>query len=1059
MRLLTHKTTLSRNPWTRLVRLRLVGTVTLALLTAISWSQDIDQPPDVKKRTENGQLRELADLLQDLNPNYARLTFTDESDEVELFSTGWESWYSGSRFYVYFKPDQLKEGYLYLDGHCSWLVRNLNTLRDVSRSSMDQLNYGAFPMHHEGKFYRVGGYGFFRFHRNWYEWDPRGGVAIDRHDNDERDSLGYRPPNILHAFWRDDASQSFLTLGNAKFLDEPTSPQPDEMESRQEWVQKKLREYQVWRFPDKKPNEENGQLLHFRDINPEAFAGATPIGSVETDSWVIFILDDTYSTPALHKATLEWYDLKSEESLHFGNKAGLNGWVTRRDSLFVISDGGVVKAYDVNAHMQEFRNLNASRFEESSTFMLDPFQPLEGVPWWVWALIATGISALGIVILYQKNKSAKVEVKLNRISTQVEVLEAFSQRIFHSVEADDILWGIAAQSVESLSFDQCAIYTRSDNRQQWERRAVAQPNRPSFRESHVEASLAIDQGVVGRVGLRGQVELEKPDMPEAMYDSDFIKRSVMAVPVVCDGSVIGVMEAAFAEDRDFDSGQRKILLNVANLVGQKLGRSLSERKTLEFARFYEDNPSPVLRLSPEGLVLLTNDSARAHFGSSAIMGEMLQWHELVSAAGNAYAAGEPASLSASHRTRIYQVKLVPNVEFGFVNVYTYEVTELEQAKSRAQKAERAKADFLSVMSHEIRTPLNAILGLNEVMLLDNPAEDQKKQLKYIQYSGKHLLALVNDILNLEALDATNPTLQAKSFDLKKLVEQLLEGFDIKVQDRDNNLHLDWSPGVTTQLLGNRHWVTQMVNNLVDNALKFTSRGEVYVRVMEGLSPEMVLIEVEDSGVGIAEEHLARIMDPFEQILTGPKNTGEKGTGLGLAITKRLASLHGGKLTVQSTVGVGSKFTLALVLPSAPSQPAAPKKPEEVPAEPEAELLVLVVDDNPLNLMVAQKLVERLGHKVVTAVNGEDAVAQWKKEQPDVILMDLQMPVMDGMEATRTIRTQSKAQGLGHQRIVALTADAEASTRTEAVEAGMDEVIVKPADAITLHRVLHALPVT
>lgn len=121
--------------------------------------------------------------------------------------------------------------------------------------------------------------------------------------------------------------------------------------------------------------------------------------------------------------------------------------------------------------------------------------------------------------------------------------------------------------------------------------------------------------------------------------------------------------------------------------------------------------------------------------------------------------------------------------------------------------------------------------------------------------------------------------------------------------------------------------------------------------------------------------------------------------------------------------------------------------------------MLVVDDNPLNLMVAQKLVERLGHKVVTAVNGEDAVAQWKKEQPDVILMDLQMPVMDGMEATRTIRTQSKAQGLGHQRIVALTADAEASTRTEAFEAGMDEVIVKPADAITLHRVLHALPVT
>ena len=705
---------------------RLAGVVTLALLPALTWGQ-IDQPRDVTKRTENGQLRELADLLQDLNPNYARLTFTDDDRRDQLVNIGWDSWYSGSRFYVYFKPDHLEQGYLYLDGHCSWLVRDLNTMRDESLSSMDQLNYGAFPMHHKGKFYRVGGYGFFRFHRNWYEWDPRGGVAIGRHDNDELDSLGYRPPHILHAFWRNNADDSFLTLGNAKFLDEPTSPQPDEMEPRKEWVQKGLREFQLWSFPDNKPHEPNGQLRHLGDVNHEAFSDGTPIGSVETSSWVIFILDDTQSTPALNKATLDWYDLKPAESLQFGPSIGLNGWVTKGDSLFVVSDGDVVNSYDVNAHMQEFRDRYPTRFAETSGFKLDPKQPIEGVPCWVWALIGTGVTALGVVILYQKNRSAKVETKLSRISTQVEVLEAFSQRIFHSVEADDILWGIAAQSVESLSFDQCAIYTRSENKQHWERRAVAQSNRPSLRDELGELTLEIDQGLVGRVGLRGQVEFEAPDQPEALYDSERTKKAVLGVPIVCDGSVIGVIEAAFGEARSFDAGQRKILLNVANLVGQKLGRSLSERKTLEFARFYEDNPGPVLRLSPEGLVLLTNDSAREHFGMSAIMGEVLQWHDLVTAVGAAFADGQPASLSASHRTRIYQVKLVPNLEFGFVNVYAFEVTELEQAKSRAQKAERAKADFLSVMSHEIRTPLNAILGLNEVMLLDNPNKDQKKQ--------------------------------------------------------------------------------------------------------------------------------------------------------------------------------------------------------------------------------------------------------------------------------------------------------------------------------------------
>ena len=1037
---------------------RLAGVVALALLPALTWGQ-IDQPRDVTKRTENGQLRELADLLQDLNPNYARLTFTDDDRRGQSFNTGWESWYSGSRFYVYYKPDEIQRGYLYLDGFCSWLVRDLDTMEDISLSSMDQLNFGALPVLHDEKFFRVGGYGFFRFHRNWFEWDPRGGISIKRYHNDERDSLGYRPPNIFHALWRDDAKASFLSLGNAKFLDEPTGPKPEELEPREEWVQKKLSQYQIWRFPDKKPGETNGQLIHHLDVEPTAFDDDIPIGSVETSSWVIFILDDTYSTPALNKATLEWYDLKPEESLHFGKSLGLNGWVTKGDSLFVVSDGKVVKSYDVNAHMEEFRTLHPARFEASSTFERDPFQPLEGVPWWVWALIGTGVAALGVVILYQKNRSAKVETKLSRISTQVEVLEAFSQRIFHSVEADDILWGIAAQSVESLSFDQCAIYTRSENQQHWERRAVAQSNRPSLRDELGELTLEIDQGLVGRVGLRGQVEFEAPDQPEALYDSERTKKAVLGVPIVCDGRVIGVIEAAFGEERSFDAGQRKILLNVANLVGQKLGRSLSERKTLEFARFYEDNPSPVLRLSPEGLVLLTNDSAREHFGMSAIMGEVLQWHDLVTAVGAAFADGQPASLSASHRTRIYQVKLVPNLEFGFVNVYAFEVTELEQAKSRAQKAERAKADFLSVMSHEIRTPLNAILGLNEVMLLDNPNKDQKKQLKYIQYSGQHLLALVNDILNLEALDASNPTLEAKSFDLNKLMTQLLEGFETRAHDRNNTLHLNWSPEVSHQLMGNRHWVSQMVNNLVDNALKFTARGEIHVSVKPGLSPEMVLIEVEDSGIGIAEEHLARIVDPFEQILTGPKNTGEKGTGLGLAITKRLASLHGGKLTVQSTLAVGSTFCLALVLPASSANPRPVKKEEEAPTASSVELQVLVVDDNALNLMVAQKLVERLGHNVVTAVNGEDAIAQWKRHTPDVVLMDLQMPVMDGLEATRAIRAQSKAQGLGHQRIVALTADAEARTRTEAFEAGVDEVVVKPADAITLHRVLHALPVT
>ena len=457
-----------------------------------------------------------------------------------------------------------------------------------------------------------------------------------------------------------------------------------------------------------------------------------------------------------------------------------------------------------------------------------------------------------------------------------------------------------------------------------------------------------------------------------MHNGVGLKASVMAIPIVCDGKVIGVLEAAMGDAQDVDAGPRKILSNVANLVGQKLGRSLSERKTMEFARFYEDNPSPVMRLSAEGLVLLTNDSARAHFGASAIVGETLQWHELVLGAQQAYEGGTATSMSASHKNRIYQLKVVPNLEFGFVNVYAFEVTELEQAKSRAQKAERAKADFLSVMSHEIRTPLNAILGLNEVMLLDNPDAEQQRQLKYIQYSGKQLLTLVNDILNLESLHGKEASLEAKPFNLHALLTQLLDGVDTKAQERNNTLHFEWHADLPHHLSGNRHWVSQMVSRLVDNALN-TARGEVSVRILPGIAPEMVFIEVEDSGSGIAEEHLARITDPFEQILTGPKNTGEKGTGLGLAITKRLASLHGGKLLVQSTEGVGSKFTLSLVMTLEADPPHKPLRPRRARARKARSCACWLSTTTPLN-DGGPKLVERLGHRS-PAIHGEDAVVE------------------------------------------------------------------------------------
>jgi CheY-like chemotaxis protein len=189
----------------------------------------------------------------------------------------------------------------------------------------------------------------------------------------------------------------------------------------------------------------------------------------------------------------------------------------------------------------------------------------------------------------------------------------------------------------------------------------------------------------------------------------------------------------------------------------------------------------------------------------------------------------------------------------------------------------------------------------------------------------------------------------------------------------------------------------------------------------------------------------------------PKNTAaNQGTGLGLAIVKKLANLHGGELQVQSTEGVGSKFTLNLSITPSEPQLASQNPPSSSShlQDPEA-LNVLIVDDNSMNLMVAKKQIELLGHTVISAINGQEAIDQWKQHQPDFILMDLQMPVMDGMEATRQIRRQIQKSGGSHLPIVALTADAEESTREEALAAGLDMVLVKPSDTETLRQAIAA----
>ena len=1027
-----------------------------------AWGQR-HQPEEVKKRRQSGEMTQVQQLLMDVNPQYARLSFSDALNPVKKDVRGWESWWSpdAARFFVYRRNAMDEKGYLYLDGATNWLVHDLQSMKDISLGRSEEMNYGAYPTVFKEQFYLVGGYGYYRYHRNWLRFEGRGFSFAPYWSASRGLQESYlEPPNVVHGFWRDDERESYYMLANPWAHEEPNSPPPRPV-LLSDSLRGGLRQFQLWQAPDTGQKD----YTHVGDLNPSVF-DQVPLAVLESKSWVIFIRENTLSTPMMRKSDFAWFELKADYQLPFGDKNGLYGWMFEGDTLMVVNEGKVTGTIDLTAHVAKHKSEQPQFVEARSELVLPPIKldytkevPVDSTPWgWPIAVLALG---LVFATLALRKKRSEAESQLSDMNTQLEIIEYFSRSIFRSNSADDILWDIAAQCISRLDFEDCVIYMLDDTESHWIQKAAYGPKNIDYRDIHEPVTLGISEGIVGAVGLSGQAEIIDDVRKDTRYVVDDAQRlSEMAVPIVCDGKVIGVIDSEHSKANFYTRDHLKIIQNVANICGQKLGRSLSEQKTLEFIQVYEQNPDPVLRINSAGAVVMTNDSAKAHFGRNALEGETIKLTDLDALVQESVQSGQSAVSSVQNGGRIYQVHILPDRSKKYVDVYCTDVTNLERAKTRAEKAERAKAEFLSIMSHEIRTPLNAIMGINELMLKDQLDENQLRQLKYMQYSGKHLLGLVNDILNLSSLDHGDVERKSHDFNLAELLNGLAETHVSQAKDHGSTITVHVPEASKAWVKGDRHWITQMVANLLDNAVKFTKRGTITLSAKPLVGEDTWRIDVEDTGIGIPEEHLGRIMDPFEQVLNDPKNTNpNQGTGLGLAIVKRLAALHGGVLTVQSTEGIGSKFTLEIDLPEGEAQKkehAADLKP---PIDLEGTVIerakVLVVDDNPMNLLVAQKLIERLGHEVVTSTNGEEAVQAWLTEDPEMIFMDLQMPVMDGMEATKEIRRRREGKDARFLSIVALTADAEASTRQEALASGLNDVLVKPASIDQLeHSIQH-----
>ncbi len=371
---------------------------------------------------------------------------------------------------------------------------------------------------------------------------------------------------------------------------------------------------------------------------------------------------------------------------------------------------------------------------------------------------------------------------------------------------------------------------------------------------------------------------------------------------------------------------------------------------------------------------------------------------------------------------------------------------LEQARAEAEGANQAKSDFLANMSHEIRTPLNGILGMVQVMARDEMEDRQRDRLKVIGGSGESLLAILNSILDLSKIEAGQLEVEQQDFDLEATITAACAPFANLAADK----HVDFQVMIRPEALGT--WrgdslrLRQLLSNLASNAVKFTDVGEIWLRVRrtaEGLSFEM-----QDSGVGIPAERLDEIFQKFSQLDTSSTRR-FGGTGLGLAICRELVRLMGGKLSVASVVGQGSTFSFELPLQPVVADPAPADASEAGAVLDDRPLRVLAAEDNETNKLILTALLAPLGVNLILVDDGRQAVEAFQRMSFDIVLMDIQMPEMNGMEATRAIRHIEQEGGRARTPILAITANVMTHQVQEYLAAGMDSVIPKPVQAETL----------
>ena len=378
--------------------------------------------------------------------------------------------------------------------------------------------------------------------------------------------------------------------------------------------------------------------------------------------------------------------------------------------------------------------------------------------------------------------------------------------------------------------------------------------------------------------------------------------------------------------------------------------------------------------------------------------------------------------------------------------------ELKQAKDRAEEMSQAKGEFLANMSHEIRTPMNGVIGTLQLLSDTELGPAQQEYVTTAHKSAHSLLTILNDILDLSKIEAGKLNIELIPLDLREIVSELVTLHAMTAEEKVIQLHADIDEQLPQVLIGDPTRIRQVLANLVSNALKFTEKGHVLIRISvvsrEGDNAD-IRMEVEDTGVGIQEEVIGKLFNEFTQA-DGSTTRKYGGTGLGLAIVKQLVEMMHGQFGVESIPGKGSTFWFRVPLKISTEQTMKPSPDQQREHKGQLSGHVLLVEDNPINQMVAQKMLEKIGVESTLAADGQEALNRLEQGEFDAVLMDCQMPVMDGFEATRRIRERTQ---LIELPVIAMTANVMEGDREKCLEAGMNDYIGKPVVQAELKKTL------